>query len=415
MKQVFNFLRSMRVGILLLLLSAACSVLGSVIPQDRGAAWYAQNYTSIHAYLLMLGLDHVFRGWFFITLLVLLCLNLSLCSILRIRTVVKSGEKAEEKIARLPDMVKLDAEGVSLLKEHMRSLRCRETAYGDAVVYCKNGIGRYGTFITHLAILLTVVFGAAALYSPSVIDENCLPGEALTLEDGTRIEVQSFHIENELGDLDFESVLRVALPDGRVSEWQPVSVNHPLSFGHYKIYQQTYGTAGAVTVRNLATGGKDEFTLTESCFLTSDGLNGVWYEALYPGYLRDADGGFTLITSSSGSYTDPVYQILLAAEGEYTPVLAFPGEDLTVGEMQYVFNEPVEYPGLRIKRTPPLVNALLCAAFVLMILGLYITFFLQPVLVKTDPEGYIVGGPKPEGMRMELGLLLREHERDKEA
>ena len=71
------------------------------------------------------------------------------------------------------------------------------------------------------------------------------------MEDGTQIEVQSFHIENELGELDFESVLRVALPDGRVSDWRPVSVNHPLSFGPYKIYQQTYGTAGSVTVRNL--------------------------------------------------------------------------------------------------------------------------------------------------------------------
>ena len=76
MKKVFNFLRSMRFGIILLLLIAACSVVGSVIPQERGAAWYAQNYTTIHPYLLMLGLDHVFRGWFFITLLVLLCLNL---------------------------------------------------------------------------------------------------------------------------------------------------------------------------------------------------------------------------------------------------------------------------------------------------------------------------------------------------
>ena len=79
--------------------------------------------------------------------------------------------------------------------------------------------------------------------------------------------------------------------------------------------------------------------------------------------------------------------------------------------MEYVFNDPIEYPGLRIKRTPPLVNALLCAAFVLMIAGLYVTFFLQPVLVKTDEEGYTVCGPKPESMRMELRLLLRSDEK----
>ena len=140
-------------------------------------------------------------------------------------------------------------------------------------------------------------------------------------------------------------------------------------------------------------------------------MNGLWFEALYPGYIRGEDGGFTLITSTSGSYTDPVYQILIAADGEYTPVLAFPCEELTVGDMEYTFNEPIEYPGLRIKRTPPLVNALLLLAFALMIAGLTITFFLQPVLVKTDPDGYTVSGPKPESMRMELRLLLNEKQK----
>ena len=203
-------------------------------------------------------------------------------------------------------------------------------------------------------------------------------------------------------------MLRVTLPDGRQSDWQAVSVNHPLSFGSYKVYQQTYGTAGSLTTRNTASGGEDSFVLTEPCFLTTDGMNGLWFEALYPGYVRDEDGNYTLITSTSGSYSDPVYQILLAVDGEYTPVLAFPGEELTVGDMEYTFNEPIEYPGLRIKRTPPLVNALLLLAFALMIAGLTITFFLQPVLVKTDPDGYTVSGPKPESMRMELRLLLNE-------
>ena len=411
MKKTIRFLRSMRFGILLLALIAACSVVGSVIPQEKGAAWYAQNYTNIHATLLTLGLDHVFKGWFFITILVLLCLNLSLCSILRFRSTVLAWDKPEQRAAGLETVENADASDLERVRDFLREHRCRETVVGDAIVFSKYGFGRWGTFLTHLAILLTVIFGAAALYSPSVIDRSCLPGESLYMEDGTEIEVESFHIENEAGDLDFESVLRVTLPDGRQSDWRAVSVNHPLSFGHYKIYQQTYGTAGSVTVRNNATGGEDAFTLTETCFLTVDGTNGVWYETLYPGYIRDEEGNFTLITSTSGSYTDPVYQILLSVDGEFTPVLAFPGEDLSVGDMQYFFNDPVEYPGLRIKRTPPLVNALLVASFCLMIAGLYISFFMQPILVKTDAEGYTVSGPKPESMRMELRLLLQQKQK----
>ena len=68
------------------------------------------------------------------------------------------------------------------------------------------------------------------------------------------------------------------------------------------------------------------------------------------------------------------------------------------------------YPGLRIKHTPTVVNILLLLAFLLMTAGLYITFFLQPVLVKVDEQGYAVGGPKPEGTRLELEALLEDDE-----
>ena len=39
--------------------------------------------------------------------------------------------------------------------------------------------------------------------------------------------------------------------------------------------------------------------------------------------------------------------------------------------------------------------------------------FLQPVLVKADGEGYVVGGPKPEGMRIELEELLQDYQEER--
>ena len=54
MKKIFNYLRSMRFGILLLALIGICSVVGTVIPQGREIAWYAQNYRSFHAVILLL-------------------------------------------------------------------------------------------------------------------------------------------------------------------------------------------------------------------------------------------------------------------------------------------------------------------------------------------------------------------------
>ena len=70
----------------------------------------------------------------------------------------------------------------------------------------------------------------------------------------------------------------------------------------------------------------------------------------------------------------------------------------------------MDYPGIRVKHVSTLVNALLVAAFTLMIVGLTITFFYEPVLVKVDESGYTVAGPKPERMRVELGEELRAYE-----
>ncbi|MBQ7777617.1 MAG: cytochrome c biogenesis protein ResB [Oscillibacter sp.] len=413
LKKVLKFLRSMAFGMILLVLILICSLAGSLIAQGNDPAWYVQTYPGWHGTLLMLGLDDVFNSWYFITLLVLLCLNLTLCSLIRIRRVAKAAKHAPEHAAEARTRARLTPAGVEQLQAYLAARRYKKTEFDGAAVYTKNALGWYGSFITHLAILLTVIFGAAALYLPTVTDQTCMPGQALTMEDGTRIGVESFRIENESGQLDYASVVTVTLPDGRVGGPERVSVNYPYSFGGYKIYQQTYGTAGAVRVRNTATGGEDVFTLDSMCFLSLDGVNGIWFEALYPGYIRDEAGNFTLITQTSGAYEDPVYQILLASDGVYTPVMAFPGETVSVAGVDFTFEDPVEYPGLRIKKTPALVNALLCAVFVLMIVGLWFCFFQTPQIITVRQDGYAVGGPKPQGLELELAALL-ESETEKE-
>ena len=414
MNKVLGFLRSMRFGMILLGLIALCSVAGSLIAQDKALSWYAQSYPSLHGVILALRLNRVFRSWYFITLLVLLCLNLSLCSLTRIRAVVRARQGEEERMAAMPDQIRLSPEGLERLRRQLAAARFRMKDLGTVQVYRKNAIGRYGTFLIHLAILLAVLFGAAALYLPEVVDQSCMPGETLILADGTAISVETFHIEDASGRLDYSSRLRVRLPDGRTSPWTEIHVNHPLSFGSYKIYQQTYGTAGSVTVTNLLHGGSDDFTLTDTALLSLDGANRLWYEAVYPGYLIDPGGNMTLITSTAGSYENPIYQVLLAEDGDLRPMLVFPGEELEAGGLRFRFNAPVEYPGLRIKRTPPVINALLIGAFLLLLLGLTVTFFMPMVMVKADGEGCAVGGSKPEGMRLQLRALLQDYEREGE-
>ena len=413
-KKLIKFLRSMTFGMILLGLILLCSFPGSVIAQGNAPDWYVSTYPDWHGIILKLGLDDVFSSWYFITLLALLCVNLTLCSLIRIRNVVKVSQNASTAAAARKTKTFLTPEGVQLLKETLEARHYKKEEFEETTVYSKNRIGWYGSFVTHLAILLTVLFGAAALYLPQVMDQTCFPGESLVMEDGASIQVESFSIENEAGELDYASVIEVILADGRTSGEKRISVNYPLSFGGYKIYQQTYGTAGAVTVRNPQNGAEDYFILNEICFLSLDSVNGIWFEALYPGYIRDENGNFTLITQTSRAYEDPVYQVLVASEGVYTPVMVFPGETLSVGGIDFTFEDPVEYPGLRIKRTPEAVNALLFAAFGLMVLGLWFCFFQTPSIVVVREEGYAVAGPKPQGLELELSALLETDMRNEE-
>ena len=402
MNKLLRFFRSMRFGIILLCLIAVLSIVGTAIPQGREIAWYAQTYRGAHGTILMLQLNDVFGSWYFQLLLILLSLNLTLCSLVRIRSVsaAKAGER--EAMLRMPQSFPLDKEQHNAVRDGLRAMHCKEEADGETLIFSKNGFGRYGSFLTHLSILLTILFGAMALYLPETQDRSCLPGESVQMEDGTEVAVESFRIENEEGRLDFTSELTVKLPDGRESGLREIKVNHPLSFGPWKVYQQTYGTAGCVTVQNLDTGLDETLTLTDLVFLSLDGVNGLWYEAVYPDLIRDPSGNVTLITNTSGSFPNPVYQVQTASDGVYTPILAFPGEELQVGNLKFRFENPVEYPGLRIKYTPGLINVLLCASFLLMIVGFAITFFCQPVLIRLDPDGCAVGGPKPEGMRIRI-------------
>ena len=404
----------MKFGIILLVLIALCSVAGSVISQGEDVSYYAETYQSLHGFILMLGLDNVFKTWYFIALVALLSLNLILCSVIRGIGIIRTGKNLIENTSKLEDSVLLTEEGVEKLKSHLIEKHCKQDTFESNVIYSKNRIGRYGTFITHLAILLTIIFGAAALYLPEITDQTCFPGDSIEMDDGTQIYVDSFHIEDDTGELDYASKIQVTLPNGKQSEIKEISVNHPLSFGSYKIYQQTYGTAGNLSVKYLDTDEIENFTLDEVSFLSLDSVNGLWYEAVYPGYIEDENGDITLITSTTGSYTDPVYQVLIASDGVYTPVLAFPGDTLDIGNLEYIFNDPVEYPGLRIKYTPPVINALLCFSFALMIIGLFIAFFMQPVIVKVDNKGYIVTGPNAENTKLELKLLLKEFEKVEE-
>ncbi len=412
MNKAFSFFRSMTFGMILLGLITAFSAIGSWIPQNAEPMTYVRAYPSMHRFIFALSLDHVFTSWYFILIAALLCLNLTLCSLLRISSVAKNRPALKERALSLEKQAaEVNEKTLAEIRGYLESRNCRKEERGGNTVYSKNDIGWYGSFLTHLGLLLTILLFGAAMYLPVISDQTCLPGKSLVLDDGTDIYVDSFRIEDGAGRLDYTSVINITLPGGKQSGLKEVSVNHPAAMGRYKVYQQTYGTAGSVTAER--NGNSEQFFLEHGDFLSADGKNGIVFDELYPGFVTDEEGHTTLITSVTGRYTDPVYVFTMMENGSTELMMAFPGDTVEVGDLVIRFDEPTEFPGLRIKKTPPMINLFLLAAFLVMTAGIYLAMFVPPVLVSLDESGFTVLGPKAEGMRIELNKIVKRNTEEK--
>lgn len=407
MQKILKFLKSMTFGLILLGIIIVLSLIGSLIPQSQNAMTYVREYPDLYRIILTCGFDHIFTSWYFIAVTVMLCVNLIFCSLVRFRSVFRHSFEIDKAAAvgsvNKTSMAGRDAVVRILEQEHCQRHDVSETT----AVFTKNSFGRFGTFIIHLGILLTVIFWALAMYMPKILDETCYPGESIRLEDGTEIYVDSFSIQT--GEkLDYKSVINLKLADGRESGLKEVSVNHPVKLGKYKVYQQTYGTTGKVTVTN-GTGAEDSFYLQTNDFLSADGKNGILYDNLYPDFTEE-NGQMHVISSTSGSYTNPVYVYTVVEDGQQTEVmLAFPGDVQEIGEFTIRFEDPVEYPGLRIKQSPVWISWCLLISFLIMTAGLYMSFFTQPVLVSVHEDGYTVIG-RQEGLRIILNDAVNQAE-----
>jgi len=413
LKKIMRFLRSMRFGMLLLVLAMACAFAGSMIVQQREPMEYVSRYGDGAARLILaLGLNDVFSAPYFLVVMALLSVNLTLCSIVRLPRTLRAADALRERARAARSDEPLDEAQSARLAGYLRARHYRREEGDGRSVYTRGLFGFCGSFLTHLSFLLILAVGSAAVITADITDQTVMPGETITLPGGETLTVEDFQIEDADGTLDYASTITVSAEGGEQQARRQIRVNEPLSFRGYKIYQQTYGTAGGVQIHNLQNGESEQLTLSEACFLTLDGVNGMFFKALYPGYVEAEDGSVTLITSTSGAYSDPVYDVLSVADGEMTPVLAFPGETLTIGEVSFTMLAPVSYPGLRVKRVRPALLGALYATFALMVFGLYLCFFMTPVAIAVTREGYAVLSPKAQtGLKLELKALLEEEKK----
>ena len=84
MKSLIRFLSSVKLAITLIIIIVIVSILGTLIPQGRSAAEYADRYGSLAGWLMRLRFTDLYHSAWYIALLSLLALNTVVCTLTRL-------------------------------------------------------------------------------------------------------------------------------------------------------------------------------------------------------------------------------------------------------------------------------------------------------------------------------------------
>lgn len=100
-RELLPLLADLRLAIILLLTIAVFSISGTVIEQGQSIEFYQANYPEHPALfgvltwklILALGLDHVYRTWWFLALLILFGASLTACTFTRQVPALKAAQR----------------------------------------------------------------------------------------------------------------------------------------------------------------------------------------------------------------------------------------------------------------------------------------------------------------------------------
>ena len=172
----------MTFGMLLLVLVVACAFAGSMIVQQREPMEYVNRYGAQAAQLILaLGLDDVFSAPYFLALMAALCLNLTLCSIVRLPKTMRAAGGLISRAQTAACDQPLEAGQAQKLISFFQNRHYRRVNSGEKTVFTKGLFGFYGSFFTHLSFLLILVVGAAAIAfgADLLVDNGTLIAQAL--------------------------------------------------------------------------------------------------------------------------------------------------------------------------------------------------------------------------------------------
>jgi cytochrome c biogenesis protein len=275
----FKFFNKFSFGIIILVLIACASSIGSFIEQDEELNFYQQNYPldkPIYGFINWklietIGLDHIYSTWWFIALLITLGISLISCSITRQFPIVSNAKEyffKKQSIAflRLPLSIKF--KNIYYLKETI-ILQLQKLQFyiyqNKNLVYGYQGlIGRISPILVHISLLLILGGSSIGAFVNFTAQELLPKGEIFRIQNTIKvgpltnlptlnIRVNDFWVDYENNRIhQFYSNISILNNYGVELKEQTISVNNPLRLNGIDIYQSDWNLLG-LRLKNLTT------------------------------------------------------------------------------------------------------------------------------------------------------------------
>ena len=271
MKQkIFRIVADLRFSILILLLISLFSIIGTIIEQDQSIESYKLNYplaNPVFGFLtwdriLKFGLDHVYKTWWFFTLIFLFGLSLITCTSLQQLPSLKIARRCQffrkpGQFYRLKIFTTLTNFSFNKIL-----LRIRNSQYSifqqKNIVYCYKGlIGRIAPILVHFSmilILLGTILGSLFGFKAQEIVpktenfhiQNIINSGQLSIIPKISTRVNDFWITYTQNRTisQFYSDLSILDTQGNEIRRKTISVNYPLIHENIYYYQTDWNLIG---------------------------------------------------------------------------------------------------------------------------------------------------------------------------
>jgi cytochrome c biogenesis protein len=450
---IWRFFSSLKLTLALLIILAATSIFGTVIPQQEGAMAFAQRLSpGLVKLLSSFQLFDMYHSLWFRLLIAALALNLIVCSINRFPASMKRFRAhprpdRAKPFENLPPHRQFAVNGTigdiavpvaKVLHKQYGAAERKQASEAEWFHAQKARYAHFGVYLVHLSVLLILIGGIVGSIFGFEAYVNIPEGETAQVvrlrgtqapkalpfsvlckdfavdfyENGTPKEYRS--------DLSF-------LDDGNILLESTLLVNHPITFKGITFYQASYGTIPGSQARlRISKDGKKSgnapLEVEKGRSVPLPGSEAHFRVAEIQGNLRGMMGPAVLISVLSdreGETRFWVFQNIDMLRKKFPPAM-FDSPILNPSSFKpYTFFldgiESRYYTGLQVNRDPGV--PLVWLGFFLIVCGLFVTFFVshRRVWVRLTQGGAQVrisvagtANKNPVGLEKELDQLTRK-------